>query len=237
MNFATVIAAIALFVSLGGTVYAAAKIDGKNIRKGSIPGNRVQEQALTGALINESSLAPVPSAAVANEAARADSANRADRADMAARAKKASRATTAKAADSVPFADRVEQADSAGQAPNAARLGEANFESDDFVQRCKPGSVRAAIEVDPRPATPARVGFNCVSRDDIVVRRIRGGEYEISLPGIGDAAATASAFGRSSAASIAGTGPNLSGPNFVVKVYSIANGALLPAERFLVAVF
>jgi hypothetical protein len=37
-----VISALALFVALGGTVYAAAKLDGKAIRVKSLPGNRIK---------------------------------------------------------------------------------------------------------------------------------------------------------------------------------------------------
>src|SRR6187551_467664 len=92
---ALVISVIALFVALGGSVYAAkkAKIDGKAIRAKSIPGNRVKPHSiaanrlkpgvlrstgaasqLTGADINELTLGQVPSAAHADTADRAQSA-------------------------------------------------------------------------------------------------------------------------------------------------------------------
>ena len=38
---ALVISIIALFVALGGTVYAASKINGKTIKVKSLPGNRL----------------------------------------------------------------------------------------------------------------------------------------------------------------------------------------------------
>lgn len=86
---AMVVAAVALFVALGGTVYAAkqAKLNGKAIRVKSLPGNRLKPRSvpanrlkpgvlksaapsgpLTGADINELTLGQVPSARHANEA-------------------------------------------------------------------------------------------------------------------------------------------------------------------------
>jgi hypothetical protein len=92
---ALVVSAIALFVALGGSVYAAkkAKIDGKAIRAKSIPGNRVKlhsiaanrlkqgvlhgagiSSPLTGADINELTLGQVPNAVHADSADTAQSA-------------------------------------------------------------------------------------------------------------------------------------------------------------------
>lgn len=59
----TVIAILALCVAVsGGTAFAVAKLDGDDIRKRSIPANRVEPNALTGEEISESSLRPVPMA-------------------------------------------------------------------------------------------------------------------------------------------------------------------------------
>jgi len=91
---ALAVAAIALFVALGGSVYAAkrAKIDGRAIRAKSIPGNRLKPHSiganrlmpgvldgtasgpLTGADINELTLGQVPSATHADFADAAQSA-------------------------------------------------------------------------------------------------------------------------------------------------------------------
>jgi len=92
---ALAIAAIALFVALGGSVYAArkAKLDGRAIRAKSIPGNRLKPHSiaanrlmpgvlaggtasgpLTGADINELTLGQVPSATHADSADTAQSA-------------------------------------------------------------------------------------------------------------------------------------------------------------------
>jgi hypothetical protein len=92
---ALMVAVIALFVALGGSVYAAkkAKLDGRAIRAKSIPGNRVKPHSiaanrlmpgviggggasgpLTGADINELTLGQVPSATHADSADTAQSA-------------------------------------------------------------------------------------------------------------------------------------------------------------------
>jgi len=92
---ALVVAGLALFVALGGTVYAAkqAKLNGKAIRVKSLPGNRLKLRSvpanrlkpgllrgstpsglLTGADINELTLGQVPSAGHAEEADFAQSA-------------------------------------------------------------------------------------------------------------------------------------------------------------------
>lgn len=89
------VAVIALFVALGGSVYAAkkAKIDGRAIRAKSIPGNRLKPRSigadrlkpnvlrnaafpgpLTGTDINELTLGQVPNAAHADTAGTAQSA-------------------------------------------------------------------------------------------------------------------------------------------------------------------
>jgi hypothetical protein len=90
---ALIIAIIALFIALGGTVYAAKQIDGKSIKVKSIPGNRLKPRtvtakqlslgillgaekpgAITGAQINESTLGQVPNAIHADTADTARSA-------------------------------------------------------------------------------------------------------------------------------------------------------------------
>jgi hypothetical protein len=92
------IAALALFIALGGTVYAAkkAKVDGRTVKVKSLPGNRVKPHSIpanrlkpgvlqaaggdqkgvliTGAEIDELSLGQVPNAAHAETADNAKSA-------------------------------------------------------------------------------------------------------------------------------------------------------------------
>ncbi len=101
------IACLALTVALGGSVYAAAKIDGHAVRPGSLPGNRVEPGSLpgnrlkpgtvggsriatgslTGAQVDASTLGKVP------EASHADSANTARSANTALSANSAAEAT------------------------------------------------------------------------------------------------------------------------------------------------
>jgi hypothetical protein len=89
---ATAIAALALFAALGGTVYAAGKLDGRSIRVKSLPGNRLKPGSVpanrlkpgalqgmsggivTGAQIDERSLGQVPSADYADSAGFAQAA-------------------------------------------------------------------------------------------------------------------------------------------------------------------
>lgn len=56
LSFSNIIACLALFVALGGSVYAAGKISGTQIKANSIPGNRVKAKTLTGKQIKPGSL-------------------------------------------------------------------------------------------------------------------------------------------------------------------------------------
>lgn len=95
---ALLIACLALFVALGGTVLAATKIDGRTIKPrslpgnrlviGSVPGNRIADDSLKGSQIQLGTLGQVPSAA------RAASADTARRAQTATAADHAADATT-----------------------------------------------------------------------------------------------------------------------------------------------
>lgn len=56
LTFSNVVACIALFVALGGTVYAAGKISGTQIKPGSLPGDRIKAKSLTAGRIQPRSL-------------------------------------------------------------------------------------------------------------------------------------------------------------------------------------
>src|SRR5688572_22563566 len=71
LTFANVLSVIALFVALGGSVYAASQINGKSIRKNSIPSNRLKKNSVTGVQVREVRLGQVPRAARAATAASA----------------------------------------------------------------------------------------------------------------------------------------------------------------------
>ncbi|MGB2710133.1 MAG: hypothetical protein WBC33_01350 [Conexibacter sp.] len=81
-----VVAIVALFVALGGTSYAAVKISGVTIQKGTIPANRVVPNALTGKQIDEAKLGAVP---LASKALSADNATAAQSAQSATSAQDA----------------------------------------------------------------------------------------------------------------------------------------------------
>lgn len=141
------IAALALFVSLSGSVYAAkqAAISGKKIRVKSLPGNRVKPGSLplnrlkpgaldqlrpsgrlTGAEINEMTLDQVPSATHAEFADQAQSAVDAQTALNAVNAVNAQTVNGHSAGCTIgttPFAGACweEVARTAATAPNAAR--------------------------------------------------------------------------------------------------------------------
>jgi hypothetical protein len=86
LSFSNVIACLALFIALGGSVYAAATINGKQIKRSSLPGNRIKPKtipsnrikpksltgrqikpnSLTGAQINQKTLTGVSAAALAS---------------------------------------------------------------------------------------------------------------------------------------------------------------------------
>jgi hypothetical protein len=93
-----VVACLALFVALGGTVLAATKIDGRTIKVKSLPGNRVAvaslpgnrlaPKSIKGAQIDITTLGQVPSADHATSAETARRADTATAADLAADATK-----------------------------------------------------------------------------------------------------------------------------------------------------
>lgn len=70
-----IISILALFIAIGGTSYAAVKINGKDIKKGTVAGKALKKNTVTGAKIKESSLAKVPSAKNSDLAAKATKAD------------------------------------------------------------------------------------------------------------------------------------------------------------------
>jgi hypothetical protein len=171
---AHVIALIALFVALGGTVYAASAINGKFIAKKSIPGNRLKPDGVTGAQVNESTLAIVPEAARAAEATKAATAGKATEAAKAVEATTAVNANHAKSADS---------ATAAVHAVNADELDE--FEASAFERTCTgTGTVKAAVRADiTNHAISTRNSFSCGAAA-VQLSVIRPGEYLVNFPGL-----------------------------------------------------
>ena len=94
-----VVAVVALVVAMSGTAVAAGGLlNGSQIKKNSIPGNRLANNTITAKQINKSKLGVVPSAKDANYATTAGSATNATNATNAANA------TTAGSAASAPIA-------------------------------------------------------------------------------------------------------------------------------------
>ena len=135
LSYANVMASIAVFVALGGVGYAAATINGNSIVKrtigagklknGTLTSNQVKANALTGSVIDESSLSTVPAAATAASATTATNATNADRAETATsattagNAETANTASTAKSAETADHADTADTADTATEATTA----------------------------------------------------------------------------------------------------------------------
>jgi hypothetical protein len=62
LNYANVVATLALFIALGGSSYAVSKISGSQIRNNSIAGEKLKRNTIGAKRIKESSLGTVPSA-------------------------------------------------------------------------------------------------------------------------------------------------------------------------------
>ena len=120
LSYANVMASVAVFLALGGVGYAASSINGKQIRKYSIPAgkltkktlgsNQVKADGLTGAVIDESTLSIVPQAQSAATASSAQTAMSAQTAASAEKAIKANTATTASSAETAADAETLEGA-------------------------------------------------------------------------------------------------------------------------------
>ncbi len=77
-----VVSLLALVISLGGTSYAAVKINGQQVKAGTLPGKalkaktvkraKIAPDTLTGAQVKEATLGKVPAAGRADTAVRAD---------------------------------------------------------------------------------------------------------------------------------------------------------------------
>ena len=107
---ATVLVALGLALALAGPAQAASSINGKVVKKGTLPGDRIKQGTVTGTQVKESSLGLVPLAGFAKLADRAQTAVAADTAKVA---------ETAKSADD---AKKLEGRDHAAFQANAVRV-------------------------------------------------------------------------------------------------------------------
>jgi hypothetical protein len=81
------ISLVALFVALGGTGFAAVKINGKDIKAGTITGKKLKNNTLTGKQVKESRLGTVPRARTATNAGTANALSKAAKARFLSTAK------------------------------------------------------------------------------------------------------------------------------------------------------
>jgi hypothetical protein len=70
MTYANVMSTLAVFIALGGSSYAAVRINGKSIKNRSIAAAKLKRNSLTGREIRESRLGRVPWAATADRLGR-----------------------------------------------------------------------------------------------------------------------------------------------------------------------
>jgi hypothetical protein len=118
LSYANVMASIAVFLALGGVGYAATTINGNAIKKGTVGAGKlksgtlgskqVKPNGLDGSVIDESTLAIVPSAQTATSATTATTAQTATTATTAASATSADHAITATTATSADNAETLE---------------------------------------------------------------------------------------------------------------------------------
>jgi hypothetical protein len=62
LNYANVVATLALFIALGGSSYAVSRISGSQLKNNSVAGKKLKRNTVGGKRIKESSLRTVPSA-------------------------------------------------------------------------------------------------------------------------------------------------------------------------------
>jgi hypothetical protein len=79
LTYANVVSSICLFILLGGSAYAAAKINGSQIKNRTVAGKKLKLNTVTGNEVDESKLGQVPSADSAVEAEGAQFAGNAQR--------------------------------------------------------------------------------------------------------------------------------------------------------------
>lgn len=74
LTYANVVSSLCLFVLLGGSAYAATRIDGSTIKNRSIPGTKIQKNKIGGDAVKESALGTIPNAVNARTLDGMDSA-------------------------------------------------------------------------------------------------------------------------------------------------------------------
>lgn len=213
---AMLVAVVALFVALTGSAVAAATLSGTQIKKRSIPADRVKGNALGGAQINESRLATVPRSRLALQADAALRADRATTADTATAAETAKRADTATSADTAKALN--------GRDHTAFLAG-----------RVRTVSAQGATVPGPAGGTPSTVTATCNPDEKAI-----GGGGGWIIPSTGDPTALQApvTFSGPTPTAAAGTdvmtgwqvhGRNLSGVDRALRAYAICVPKVAPA--------
>jgi len=149
------IALTALFIALGGTGYAAVAINGANIKNGSITAKKLKKHTLTGTQINLKKLGTVVAA---------------------------SRAANAQYAVNAGTATQADDANTLGGVAAGGYLRSG----------CGTGKVEAYATIAGRTSTPSTFSssstylhnaYDC-SGQQIEIRRISTGVYDVSVPGV-----------------------------------------------------
>ncbi len=191
---AGILAGLALFFALSGSVVAATKvarnsIGSAEIKNGSIRAGDLAGNTLTGAQIDEEELGVVPragsagsatTAQAAAEAQHAASATRADRATAADRAATADKATTAGTADkatTASSADKATTADRAQRADDAAALQ--GRSADDFASSDEVFPVAVGLAGGESRVLVERDGLRIVARCATGIGTTSGGTADV----------------------------------------------------------
>lgn len=189
---ALVVAFLALLIALGGTgVAATSYISAKNIKKNSIPGDRLKNDTVTGKQVKESSLGKVPSAKLADTATSATSATSAANATNAVNATNAANATNAQKAVTATSAGKADTATSAATAQNADTVGGVDVEqyavkvaSDGPAATVVEGA-GASIRLSCPAGEPLVTGTNLSGADNMLIRGTFTSPYSTTPPPYG----------------------------------------------------
>ncbi|HEX4034776.1 MAG TPA: hypothetical protein VHX66_10060 [Solirubrobacteraceae bacterium] len=168
------VALAALFVALGGSAYAATRINGAAIKRNSLPADRIRHGSITAAQVN---LAKLGTVANATHASTADNATHASSADNATHATTATTANTATTATT---------AKTATNATTFNSLSSAQFLRSDT---CQVGGIRGYGHFTPAQMSSTALTangtlgtLNCAGKA-VLVHHLGAGRYVVQFAG------------------------------------------------------
>ena len=189
------VAILALFVALGGSAYAASKINGSAIKVRSIPGNRLKNATVTGTQVNASTLGTVPNATNATNATNAANANTLGGSSLASLNLGASTVSGVTSSSCDPnttsFVDCGTVSLSLPRSEHVLLIANAEFDGDNsgagYTGLCKlevDGSALGA-DVQPGSSTGTGVGYDSLDEASASVNAVTGalaaGSHTFSL--------------------------------------------------------